>query len=223
MFHYLYVDNWESTLTDTPQYYGIQLYLPPADIALLPDIAADGGAGIPLVLEDGNGNYERVVAYNKTSTYLSVARDYWHHGYKPVWPIGTKISCRPFAEIMNTMQNSFHVAHKWTPANASFSFSPWRPEYRSEQVTLTQDTTISFDAVTISAWLVERIGRFTAIIKQDATGGHLVTWGVSGATLLWDGGVAPTLDTTANSYSIIEFYGVDANTWIGKLLVTGAV
>ena len=45
-------------------------------------------------------------------------------------------------------------------------------------------------------------GVYTVILKQDATGGRMVTWPVSSA---WPGGVKPVLTSTANAIDIFTF------------------
>lgn len=55
---------------------------------------------------------------------------------------------------------------------------------------------------------------FLLIIQQDGTGGHNVTW-PSG--VLWDGGTAPTLDTTAWHRYVLRFFNSDNVTWLAKV------
>lgn len=57
---------------------------------------------------------------------------------------------------------------------------------------------------------------FTLEVIQDATGGRLVTWP---GTVTWEGGVAPTLSTAANSKDLCRFWW-DGTTYIGSCIIT---
>lgn len=76
----------------------------------------------------------------------------------------------------------------------------------NQESTLTANCTYTFTAPSVK-------GRFSLIVKQDATGSRTVTWP---AAVKWPGGTAPTLSTAANAVDIISFlydgtnyYGVD--------------
>lgn len=45
-------------------------------------------------------------------------------------------------------------------------------------------------------------GRYSILLRQDATGSRTITWP---GTVLWSGGTAPTLTTTANKTDIVTF------------------
>lgn len=79
---------------------------------------------------------------------------------------------------------------------------------RTHDVTVDADCTFSFTgAATAEAWF------FTLILRQDGTGGWVATW--PGA-VVWPGGVAPTLDTTASTAEVLTFFTVDGGTtWYG--------
>lgn len=54
---------------------------------------------------------------------------------------------------------------------------------------------------------------FTLFLKQDATGSRTATWP---ASVVWAGGTAPTLTTTAKRYDMLTFTTVDGGTrWLG--------
>ncbi|MFA6571420.1 MAG: hypothetical protein WCT77_09300 [Bacteroidota bacterium] len=53
---------------------------------------------------------------------------------------------------------------------------------------------------------------FTLLLHQDGTGSRTVTWTGS---VLWSGGIAPTLTTTAAALDVICFLCVDGTNWIG--------
>lgn len=60
-----------------------------------------------------------------------------------------------------------------------------------------------------------KAGSFTLILKQDTTGGWAVTWP---ASILWAGGTAPTLTTSASAVDLLCFITTDAGTtWYGML------
>lgn len=56
---------------------------------------------------------------------------------------------------------------------------------------------------------------FTLIIKQDATGTRVPTW-FSG--ILWAGGVAPTLTTTANKSDTFGFIRTGSGAYLGYVI-----
>ena len=51
---------------------------------------------------------------------------------------------------------------------------------------------------------------FTLILRQDATGGRVVTF----ANTLWPSGTAPVLPTGANTFVVFQFYA-DGTNWYG--------
>jgi hypothetical protein len=63
------------------------------------------------------------------------------------------------------------------------------------KVTLTADTTLTFTNPT-------QAYNMTLEIIQDSTGGHTLTL----PTILWQGGVSPTLLTAANNKAVISLY-----------------
>lgn len=79
---------------------------------------------------------------------------------------------------------------------------------RTHDITLSANCTFSFTgAVTAEAWF------FTLILRQDGTGGWAATWPGS---VVWPGGVAPTLDTTASTLEVLTFFSLDGGTtWYG--------
>ena len=55
---------------------------------------------------------------------------------------------------------------------------------------------------------------FTLFLKQDAKGSRTVTWP---ASVVWPGGVAPTLTTAPNSIDVLTFFTVNGGTkWMGS-------
>ena len=75
-------------------------------------------------------------------------------------------------------------------------------------VTLTDDCTFTFTGATAGVAC-----SFTLLLRQDGTGGWDATWPGS---VVWPGGGAPTLDTTASSASVLTFFTLDGGTvWFG--------
>lgn len=76
------------------------------------------------------------------------------------------------------------------------------------------DVTLSSDcALTFTGATADVACSFTLLLRQDGTGGRAVTWP---ATLVWSGGTAPTLTTTAASVTALAFFTVDGGTsWYG--------
>lgn len=81
--------------------------------------------------------------------------------------------------------------------------------------TATDGTTVTFDFSKTQNWQVTLGGsrtfafqgaksgdRVRVKVKQDATGSRTVTWP---STVIWAGGSAPTLTTTASRTDIVEF------------------
>lgn len=56
---------------------------------------------------------------------------------------------------------------------------------------------------------------YTLQVIQDAMGGRLVTWP---GTVVWDGGVAPTLSTAASAKDVCEFFW-DGTAYYGRCLI----
>lgn len=82
--------------------------------------------------------------------------------------------------------------------------------------------TIPLDAnctFTFSGSVASAACSFTAILKQDSTGGRTATWP---AAVKWPGGVAPTLSTAANATDVFVFLTVDnGTTWLGHMAGKG--
>lgn len=79
-------------------------------------------------------------------------------------------------------------------------------------LTLTDNCTLTFSNPPASG----NLGEFLLILAQDGTGGRSLTW-PSG--ILWAGGSAPTLTTTASAVDILRFMTHDGGTnWYGFLL-----
>jgi len=78
------------------------------------------------------------------------------------------------------------------------------------KLTLSANCTLTFSsATTDEAW------SFGLFLVQDATGGRTITWP---ASVLWAGGTAPTLSTTANAIDYLVFTTFDGGTtWLGAL------
>jgi hypothetical protein len=77
--------------------------------------------------------------------------------------------------------------------------------------TITGNTTFTFTNPPSSG----NAGSLTLILKQNAVGGHAVTWPVS---VEWAGGTAPVLTTTPNAVDVLTFATVDGGaTWYGFL------
>jgi len=78
-------------------------------------------------------------------------------------------------------------------------------------LTLDQVTTLVFDNPPASG----RAGSFTLIVRQDVTGGRLITWPGS---VNWEGAAAPTLSTGANQIDMLSFITINGGTtWFGFL------
>jgi len=57
---------------------------------------------------------------------------------------------------------------------------------------------------------------FQLVLNQDGVGGHVVTWP---ASVEWDNGTAPVLNTDASNKSVLVFSTIDKGvTWFGNLV-----
>ena len=75
-------------------------------------------------------------------------------------------------------------------------------------ITLTANCTFTFTAPAAG-----RARSFTLVLRQDGTGSRLATWPGS---VVWSGGVAPTLATAASSVDVLTFFTLDGGTvWYG--------
>jgi len=75
-----------------------------------------------------------------------------------------------------------------------------------QQLTLTGNATITMPA--------QGAGKsFIIMLKQDATGSRTVTW----STVVWGGGTAPTITSTASKQDIYSFFS-DGTNWYGATI-----
>lgn len=75
-------------------------------------------------------------------------------------------------------------------------------------ITLTANCTLTFASVAPG-----RGRSFTLVLRQDGVGSRTVTWPGS---VVWPGGVAPTLSTTAGATDVLTFFTLDGGTtWYG--------
>lgn len=72
-------------------------------------------------------------------------------------------------------------------------------------LTLSANCTFTFPAVAAGK-------SFMIALKQDSTGGRIITWPNN---ILWAGSSAPTLTTTASKTDVISFICVDGVNWLG--------
>lgn len=98
-------------------------------------------------------------------------------------------------------------------ANAGSSGTSKTVDWNSgnvQYVTLTGNVTFTFSNPVSG-------GRYVLILKQDAIGSRTATWP---ASVLWSGGTAPTLTTTASKVDIITFVyeGVNSKYYGGSVL-----
>src|SRR5436190_3270854 len=73
------------------------------------------------------------------------------------------------------------------------------------RVTLTANCTFTFPTAAAGK-------SFTLVLVQDATGSRTATWPGS---VLWPGGTAPTLTTTASKRDVVSFLCADGTNWLG--------
>jgi len=85
------------------------------------------------------------------------------------------------------------------------------------QLTLTSNTTITLPVFTS---VTPKVYTLTLFLQQDATGLRTVTFAGNGSdTIQWDGGLAPTISTTANYKTILQFTKPSTETiWYGSMV-----
>lgn len=75
-----------------------------------------------------------------------------------------------------------------------------------QKLTLTGNATITMPTATAGK-------SFIIMLKQDGTGSRTVTW----STVVWPGGTAPTITSTANKMDIYSFFA-DGTSWYGTTI-----
>ena len=95
-----------------------------------------------------------------------------------------------YTEEVNTANTS--TAYTISLANGSFQI-----------LTLTGNATITMPTATAGK-------SFILLLKQDGTGSRTVTW----STVVWPGGTAPTITSTASKQDIYSFFS-DGTNWYG--------
>lgn len=100
----------------------------------------------------------------------------------------------PVTEEVNVVATSGTAQTIPSPASKSIS-----------NITLTGNCALTFPTPVAGQSL-------TVCLKQDATGSRTVTWGSS---VIWPGGTAPTLTTTALAQDIFTFVCLDGTNWMG--------
>ncbi|MEQ9330259.1 hypothetical protein [Thalassobaculum sp.] len=80
-------------------------------------------------------------------------------------------------------------------------------------LTLTADTTLTFSGHSATA---SRASSFLLSLTQDGTGSRTVTWP---ASVVWEGGTAPTITSTAGAVDVLVFLTLDqGTTWFGRVV-----
>jgi hypothetical protein len=84
----------------------------------------------------------------------------------------------------------------------------------SYQVTLTGNATITLPS---DPGITNGVAQLTVVITQDATGSRTLSWSPpAGDTLLWSGGVTPSVCSSANQITIYQFIKVNGvSNWYG--------
>lgn len=117
-----------------------------------------------------------------------------------------------------TLNTPTFAGYKELHANTTTNNSTFQVDLsftNSHQITFGADCALSFTgAVDMYA------SSLTLILRQDATGGRVITFP---ASVKWEGGVAPTLSTTSNAVDIITMFTVDGGVTIyAGLAIKGA-
>lgn len=82
------------------------------------------------------------------------------------------------------------------------------------RLTLTGNATITLPSTGATA---AKMYTLTIFLKQDGTGNRSVTFAGGGSTIKWDGGMAPSISTTANMVTILQFTkALDESVWYGS-------
>jgi len=95
----------------------------------------------------------------------------------------------------------------------------------STSLTLTTPTTSTLLVITLTAdcsvTLPSAVAgqSFTLVVKQNASGNHVITWIGS---VKWPSAVTPVLTTSANAIDVFGFFSIDGTSWIGSLSIQDA-
>jgi hypothetical protein len=92
-----------------------------------------------------------------------------------------------------------------TVANTGSAYTIDLSVTNSFELTLTANCTFTISNPPASG----KLGSITLFLKQDATGSRTVTWP---ASVIWPGGTAPTLTTTASHVDVIVLTTTDGGT-----------
>ncbi len=96
-------------------------------------------------------------------------------------------------EIVNTVADSGATQTLPDPSTSTL-----------HDITLTQNCTITMPTAVSGQ-------SFTVVLRQDTTGSRTVTWN----SVLWSGGISPTLSVAANAIDVLVFICTDGNNWMG--------
>jgi hypothetical protein len=101
-------------------------------------------------------------------------------------------------------------AETLTIANSTTSYDINLESGNVFEITLTGNCIFTFSNAPASG----KGGKFTLILKQDATGSRTTTWPASAK---WAGGMAPTLTTAANAVDVLTFVTTSGgDIWYGR-------
>jgi hypothetical protein len=79
---------------------------------------------------------------------------------------------------------------------------------QAHDVTMTANVVFTFPAPVAG-------GELLLAVRQDGTGSRTVTWP---ASVVWAGGVAPTLTTTAGKRDVYRFVSFSGASWVGEVV-----
>ena len=192
--------NWTQKLTDTTLSQGGGV---PADTG---NTGNGGGGGAPTGPASGDlgGSYPAptVVGIQGTpvDTLPAIATEYLdgtgHWTMPPGTASGYVTNIDGGKEVINTIAAS-GASHALDLALGNV-----------QDVTLTASCTFTFTGATAGVFC-----SFELFLRQDGTGGWATTWPGS---VIWPGGTAPVLDTTASTVTVLAFGSEDGGTtWYG--------
>lgn len=123
---------------------------------------------------------------------------------------GATVSSPSSGEAQVTITSKEAVNTVGTGGSAQTIPDPWSsPFYTLTDLTLTSATcTLTFPTAAAGK-------SFTIMLRQDGTGGRLVSWPGSGAIVWMSGGGTAVLSTAANAVDIVTFVCTDGTHWLG--------
>ena len=117
-----------------------------------------------------------------------------------------------------SVNSSYESASAYVNSSTAYTVPDTQANIR--RITLTANTTLTLPAFTSPS---TKVYTLTIFLKQDAIGSHTVSFEGDGAdTIIWDANTAPTIASTSNKITILQFTKVsDESVWYASMVWKG--